>query len=273
MPAFQGAVFDYGDTLIRFEYDQAAHVRSLGLLLDHLGSGDVPAERLFEEVDARLGEALEARGDDGELDFALVVRESLAAVDVGADPDAVIAAMRAGQRAWESQRALHPDAVELLRGVRALGPAHRPRVEHLRPGGADGRGPGAAGPRRSDRRGRVLVGSGHPQAASRYLPDALEGSAQSRAARCSSATGCGRTSRPGRGRHGDVPGHLVSQRRGRPLPADPCRETPGRAPPLTRASGHTGRLVAVMGWIRQRLPMARTRDRWSAAAAASSARK
>jgi putative hydrolase of the HAD superfamily len=121
MPAFQGAVFDYGDTLIRFEYDRAAHVRSLGLLLEHLGSGDVPAERLFEEVDARLGEALEARGDDGELDFALVVRESLAAVDVGADPEAVIAAMRAGQRAWESQRALHPEAVELLRGVRALG--------------------------------------------------------------------------------------------------------------------------------------------------------
>ncbi len=96
-------------------------MRSLGLLLDHLGAGDVDPEQMFGEVDARLAAALEARGPEGELDFALVVRESLAAVDVGADPAAVVDAMRAGQRAWEPQRALHPDAIELLRGVHRLG--------------------------------------------------------------------------------------------------------------------------------------------------------
>lgn len=117
----QAVVFDYGDTLIRFNYDRAAHVRSLRLLLDHLGAGHVDAEQLFEEVDARLTDALEARGAEGELDFALVVRESLAAVDVGAEPARVVDAMRAGQRAWEPQRELHPDTIELLREVRHLG--------------------------------------------------------------------------------------------------------------------------------------------------------
>jgi putative hydrolase of the HAD superfamily len=91
------------------------------MLLDHLGAGQVDAERLFEEVDARLADALEARGTEGELDFAVVVRESLAAVDVGADPDRVVDAMRAGQRAWEPQRELHPDTIDLLREVRRLG--------------------------------------------------------------------------------------------------------------------------------------------------------
>ena len=121
MSQLEAVVFDYGDTLIRFDYDRAVHVRSLALLLEHLGAGGVPPELLFAEVDARLAAALEARGEQGELDFAVVVREALAAVDVGAEPDEVIAAMRAGQPAWNANRFLHPDAPALLCGVRELG--------------------------------------------------------------------------------------------------------------------------------------------------------
>jgi len=121
MAPLEAVVFDYGDTLIRFDYDPEVHVRSLVLLLEHLGAGHVDPQRLFDEVDGRLAAALEARGEEGELDFALLVREALAAVDVGAEPDAVLAAMRAGQRAWDDNRTLHPQAAELLRAVRDLG--------------------------------------------------------------------------------------------------------------------------------------------------------
>jgi putative hydrolase of the HAD superfamily len=119
--SLEAVVFDYGDTLIRYRYDEATHVRSLATLLDHLGATGVDGRRLFGEVDRRLGPALEARGDGGEIDYEGLVREALATLDVDVDDGRLTEAMRAGHREWDANVAVHPDALELLHGVRERG--------------------------------------------------------------------------------------------------------------------------------------------------------
>jgi putative hydrolase of the HAD superfamily len=121
MDDLAAVVFDYGDTLMRYSYDEATHVQSLAALLDHLGATGVDGRTLFDEVERRLGPALEARGEEGEMDYAELVREALAALDLGVDPEALIPAMRAGHREWDGNVSVHPDALALLRGVRQRG--------------------------------------------------------------------------------------------------------------------------------------------------------
>jgi putative hydrolase of the HAD superfamily len=121
MGSFEAVLFDYGDTLMHYSYDEATHVRSLATLLDHLGATGVDGRQLFGEVDRRLGPALEARGENGEMDYAGLVGEALAALDLGVDGRRLMAAMRAGHREWDANVAVHADAVELLGGVRRRG--------------------------------------------------------------------------------------------------------------------------------------------------------
>jgi putative hydrolase of the HAD superfamily len=121
MDVLAAVVFDYGDTLMSFAYDEATHVRSLTTLLGHLGVTGVAGERLFAEVDRRFGSALEARGEEGELDYAELVRESLVAFDLGIDRRPLLDALRAGHREWDGNVSVLPEAVELLRGVRQRG--------------------------------------------------------------------------------------------------------------------------------------------------------
>ena len=114
-------VFDYGDTLMSFAYDDATQVRSLAMLLDHLGVTGVDGGQLFAEVERRFGPALEARGGDGEMDYAELVREALVALDLGVGRQALLAALRAGHRVWDDKVTVLPEALELLRGVRQRG--------------------------------------------------------------------------------------------------------------------------------------------------------
>jgi putative hydrolase of the HAD superfamily len=55
------------------------------------------------------------------MDYAELVREALAALDLGVGPEALIPAMRAGHREWDANVSVHPDALALLRGVRQRG--------------------------------------------------------------------------------------------------------------------------------------------------------
>ena len=76
-------------------------MRSLATLLDHLGVAGVDGERLFAEVERRFGPALEARGEEGEMDYAELVREALVALDLGVEREPLIEALRAGHREWD----------------------------------------------------------------------------------------------------------------------------------------------------------------------------
>src|SRR5438128_2324712 len=118
MCQLDAVVFDYGDTLMQYTYDRPTHVRSLDRLLEHLGVRDVGGERLLAEVDRLFPPALEARGEEGEMDYASLVREALAALGLGADWPQLVEAMRAGHREWDANVTLHEDSIELLRGVR-----------------------------------------------------------------------------------------------------------------------------------------------------------
>jgi putative hydrolase of the HAD superfamily len=114
-------LFDYGGTLMSFSYDDATHVRSLSALLEHLGVTGVDGRQLFAEVERRFGPALEARGEEGEMDYADLVRQALAALDLGVEPAALVDAMRAAHRQWDGNVTVLPEAVELLSGVRERG--------------------------------------------------------------------------------------------------------------------------------------------------------
>lgn len=121
MADLAAVVFDYGDTLISFAYDDETHARSLATLLEQLGATGVDGERLFAEVERRFGPALEARGEQGEMDYAELVREALAALDLGVDRQALLSALRAGHREWDGNVTVLPEAAELLAGVRRRG--------------------------------------------------------------------------------------------------------------------------------------------------------
>jgi putative hydrolase of the HAD superfamily len=121
MDGLAAVMFDYGDTLISFSYDDGTHKRSLATLLDHLGVAGVDGERLFAEVERRFGPALEARGEEGEMDYAELVREALVTLDLGVEREPLIEALRAGHREWDGNVTVLPEAADLLRGVRQRG--------------------------------------------------------------------------------------------------------------------------------------------------------
>jgi putative hydrolase of the HAD superfamily len=114
-------VFDYGDTLMRFRYDPAIHARSLALVAERLGAGQLGGRRLFATVDELLSEAMVARGTLGELDYTAVVVAALASLGVVAEPARVLSAMRAAQPVWAPNRELHPSTVGLLGELRRRG--------------------------------------------------------------------------------------------------------------------------------------------------------
>jgi len=121
MAALEAVLFDYGDTLFRFRYDERTHAAALAGLLDELGRADVSADALFVEFDQRLGPGLDARGEHGELDYLALVRDALAAVGVVVDEQALLRAMRVEHRGWDRNRELHPDSLQLLAAVRERG--------------------------------------------------------------------------------------------------------------------------------------------------------
>ena len=117
----EAVLFDYGDTLLEFRFDEDVW---LGCVRDMLVAAGGPPERapdLRDELRRRF-EALTADPDDhAELVYAEVVADALAACGTPVGPELVRAAIEAEHRGWADARHLHPEAHRLLEDVRARG--------------------------------------------------------------------------------------------------------------------------------------------------------
>lgn len=117
----EAVLFDYGDTLLEFRFDEDVWLRGLRDMLDAAGGPPERAADLRAELRGRF-EALTADPDDhAELVYEEVVAEALAACGTPVGPGLVRAAIEAEHRGWAGARHLHPEAHRLLEDVRARG--------------------------------------------------------------------------------------------------------------------------------------------------------
>ena len=121
MAALEAVLFDYGDTLMRFSYDRETHLRALAAMLAELGASAAAAELVAAELELRLGPEFAVDVGQDEVDYLMLMRESLAAAGIDAPAEALRDAMAAEHRCWDASCELHADAAALLDGVRARG--------------------------------------------------------------------------------------------------------------------------------------------------------
>ncbi len=116
----EAVIFDFGDTLLRFDFDEDVWLECLRVTL---AEADLPveaAEALRNDLRRRLAEFYD-REDHAELDYVEVVTEALRVCGPARSSDVVRAAIAAGDRGWAASRHLHPEAIPLLEGVRGRG--------------------------------------------------------------------------------------------------------------------------------------------------------
>jgi len=114
-------LFDYGHTLLDFQFDEDLWLGSLRDMLVAAGASPERAPELRDELLRRFTELSADPDDHAELVYAEVVADALAACGSSPGPDLVRAAIEAEHRGWAAARHLHPDAHELLEAVRARG--------------------------------------------------------------------------------------------------------------------------------------------------------
>ena len=118
--ALDAVLFDYGDTLFAFRYEERTHEGAVRALLDALAVDADP--QLFVDGFWRHFDAVRS---ELPANAEVVYQELMAAVLVegGVDTDgpALYEALRAEHRAWAPARELHPQSIELLETLRADG--------------------------------------------------------------------------------------------------------------------------------------------------------
>ena len=120
-PALAAVLFDYGHTLVDIRWQESTLVDGERIFLEALPAPGVPLEEFHEETVTLLREAEAAVVDHVEVDYPALVRRALARFGVTPAAADLAAAMRAQILSWNSVRHVHPDAYELLDGLRARG--------------------------------------------------------------------------------------------------------------------------------------------------------
>ncbi len=121
MTRFEAVLFDYGHTLVDIRWTDDTLIEGQRVFLAALGA---PAELIapFSAAAAdELARAEAAAVDHAEVGYLDVTRQALATLGLHPGEDDLEAAMRAQIRAWDHVRFVHPDAFELLDGLRRSG--------------------------------------------------------------------------------------------------------------------------------------------------------
>jgi putative hydrolase of the HAD superfamily len=115
----RAVAFDYADTLAEFRWDDGLWHRGVGALLAVAGVDAAQTGRAAALLRARF--AGRDPADLTELDYAATVAAVLGELGVDASPPLVQRCIEAEYRAWAPARAVHPDTLALLDGVRQRG--------------------------------------------------------------------------------------------------------------------------------------------------------
>jgi putative hydrolase of the HAD superfamily len=115
----RAVAFDHGNTLAEFRWDDGLWRRGVRAMLEVAGGDPGQAGRAAAALRRRFGDR--DSDDPAELDYPGAVAEVLAELGLPAAEVVVRRCVEAEYRSWAPARHVHPQALALLDGVRAMG--------------------------------------------------------------------------------------------------------------------------------------------------------
>ncbi len=120
MRVLRAVLFDYGRTLVEFDYPEAELLEAMGEALPLLGPGAPDPETVLHEVLLPLERELETFGED-EVDYLDVYEQAWRRAGVRAPREVVYHVLDREQQVWDRHVRPLPDALSTLAALRARG--------------------------------------------------------------------------------------------------------------------------------------------------------
>jgi HAD superfamily hydrolase (TIGR01549 family) len=120
MRVLRAVLFDYGKTLVQFEYPEAELLVAMREALPLLGAGAPNAETALREVLLPLERELEALGED-EVDYMQVYERAWRRAGVEAPRAVLYRVLDREQQVWDAHVRPLPDALPTLAGLHERG--------------------------------------------------------------------------------------------------------------------------------------------------------